>query len=540
MADARLEVSDAQGRRVVPLDKPAFTIGRRSANDLQLTGTDVSRDHAEILRSDGQYLVRDRGSRCGTYVNGAQVTEKRLSHGDRIQVGRTAGAQLLFLLHDKSADTGSRSGASGIVGGFRQVATLLEALRALGSSRVLDEVLTLVMDAAIDLTGAERGFVMLANERGELEPKLARMRGHMSLGGVRFDTSRKIPEQVFATGKELVIADLPEGNLADAHLATIAHGIRHVLCVPLLLVRYVDQPGAPIESRPTGVLYLDSREKGTLLSQATREALETLAAEAAVAIENAQLYRESVEKRRIDDELRIASQIQQALLPRSRTRGSFYDASGTSIACRAIGGDFFEYIDLPDGSFGFALGDVSGKGPPAALLTALLQGMFSTQAFAPVEPAEMLTRVNRALLARGIESRFATIFYAILRADGRLTYCNAGQNPPLLFSASGVRKLETGGMIVGLFPYASYQQEDVQLAAGDVLAIFSDGVSEALNGSGEEYGEARIQDAVAPNWLEPSDAVLQALLESVRGFAQGAPQNDDVTALIVRYTPKQS
>jgi serine phosphatase RsbU (regulator of sigma subunit) len=540
MADARLEVSDAQGRRVVPLDKPAFTIGRRSANDLQLTGTDVSRDHAEILRSDGQYLVRDRGSRCGTYVNGAQVTEKRLSHGDRIQVGRTAGAQLLFLLHDKSADTGSRSGASGIVGGFRQVATLLEALRALGSSRVLDEVLTLVMDAAIDLTGAERGFVMLANERGELEPKLARMRGHMSLGGVRFDTSRKIPEQVFATGKELVIADLPEGNLADAHLATIAHGIRHVLCVPLLLVRYVDQPGAPIESRPTGVLYLDSREKGTLLSQATREALETLAAEAAVAIENAQLYRESVEKRRIDDELRIASQIQQALLPRSRTRGSFYDASGTSIACRAIGGDFFEYIDLPDGSFGFALGDVSGKGPPAALLTAMLQGMFSTQAFAPVEPAEMMTRVNRALLARGIESRFATIFYAILRADGRLTYCNAGQNPPLLFSASGVRKLETGGMIVGLFPYASYQQEDVRLAAGDALAIFSDGVSEALNGSGEEYGEARIQDAVAPNWLEPSDAVLQALLESVRGFAQGAPQNDDVTALIVRYTPKQS
>jgi len=540
MPDARLEVTDGQGHRVVVLDKPAFTIGRRSANDLQLTGTDVSRDHAEILRNDGQYLVRDRGSRCGTYVNGAQVTEKRLSHGDRIQVGRAAGAQLLFLLHDRSGDTGSRTGASGVVGGFRQIATLLEALRGLGSSRVLDEVLTLVMDAAIDVTGAERGFVMLANERGELEPKLARMRGRMSLAGARFDTSRKIPEQVFATGKELVIADLPEGNLADAHLATIAHGIRHVLCVPLLLVRYVDQPGAPIESRPIGVLYLDSREKGTLLSQATREALETLAAEAAVAIENAQLYREAVEKRRIDNELKIASQIQQALLPRSRTRGSFYDASGTSIACRAIGGDFFEYIDLPDGSFGFALGDVSGKGPPAALLTAMLQGMFSTQAFAPVEPAEMMTRVNRALLARGIESRFATIFYAILRVDGRLTYCNAGQNPPLLFSASGVRKLETGGMIVGLFPHASYEQEDVQLAAGDSLAIFSDGVSEALNASGDEYGESRIQEAVAPNWLEPSDVVLQALLGSVRGFAQGAAQNDDVTALIVRYTPTRS
>jgi sigma-B regulation protein RsbU (phosphoserine phosphatase) len=535
--DARLEVTDALGRRVVALDKPTFTIGRRSANDLQLTGTDVSRDHAEILRADGRYLVRDRGSRCGTYVNGAPVTERHLAHGDKIQVGRTAGAQLVFLLHDKTADTASRSGASGIVGGFRQIATLLDALRGMGSSRVLDEVLTLVMDAAIDVTGAERGFVMLANERGELELKLARMQGRVSLSGTRFDTSRKIPEKVFATGREMVVADLREGDLADAHMGTIALGIRHVLCVPLLLVRYVDQPGAPIESRSTGVLYLDSREKGTLLSQTTRTALETLAAEAAVAIENARLYREAIEKGRIDEELRMASQIQQALLPKARTRGSFYDASGTSIACRAIGGDFFEYIDLPDGSFGFALGDVSGKGPPAALLTAMLQGMFSTQAFAPVEPAVMLTRVNMALLARGIESRFATIFFAVLTPGGRLTYCNAGQNPPLLFSASGVRKLETGGMIVGLFPHATYEQEEIQLGAGDSLAVFSDGVSEAMNPAGEEYGEERIQQAVAPNWLEPSDAVLQTLLASVRSFAEGAPQNDDVTALVVRYTP---
>jgi sigma-B regulation protein RsbU (phosphoserine phosphatase) len=125
-----------------------------------------------------------------------------------------------------------------------------------------------------------------------------------------------------------------------------------------------------------------------------------------------------------------------------------------SVACRAIGGDFFEYVDLSDGSFGFALGDVSGKGPPAALLTAMLQGIFSTQSFAPVEPATMLSRINQALVARGIESRFATIFFGIVSADGRLTYCNAGQNPPLLFTAGSIRRLETGGTIVGLFPHA--------------------------------------------------------------------------------------
>jgi hypothetical protein len=267
----------------------------------------VSRDHAEIVRGDGHYLVRDRGSRCGTYVNGAKVSEKQLSHGDRIQLGRAAGAQLVFLVHDGAPVGESRSSASAVVGGFRQIATLLDALRGLGSSRVLDEVLTLVMDAAIDVTGAERGFVMLANEHGELEPKVARMRGGTSIVGGRFETSRKIPEQVFATGTEMVIADLPDVHFADDHLATIAQGIRHVLCVPLLLVRYVDRPGAPVGSTPIGVLYLDSREKGTLLSQSTRTALEALAAEAAVAIENARLYREAIEKARIEEELSSAS-----------------------------------------------------------------------------------------------------------------------------------------------------------------------------------------------------------------------------------------
>ena len=534
MSEPRLEVNDPLGRRLVIINKQTFSIGRRSSNDLVLIGNDISREHAEIVETNGRYIVRDRGSSGGTLLNGGEITERPLEHGDRISIGRTSGTELVFLVDD--ASDSAISGAS-VAGGFRQVAALLDALRALGSSRVLDEVLLLVMDTAIEVTGAERGFIMLADQGGHLELKLARMRGKVSMSGSRFDTSRKIPEQVFATGETRIIADLRDGSLADAHGGTIALGIRNVLCVPLRLVRYVDAPYHGGDARAIGVLYLDSREKGTILSETARTALETLAAEAAVAIENARLYREATEKARLDEELRIASQIQQSLLPQARKNVGFCEAMGASVACRAIGGDFFEYIDLPDGSFGFALGDVSGKGPPAALLTAMLQGMFSTQSFAPVEPAEMMTRVNRALLARGIESRFATIFFAILRADGRLTYCNAGQNPPLLFSAAGVRKLETGGMIVGLFPHATYEQEEIQLRPGDLLAVYSDGVSEALNPAGEEYGDERLESAIAPNWLEPSDAVLQSLLESVRAFAKGAPQNDDVTAVIVRFTP---
>ena len=532
MPHARLEVHDSLGRRPVPIDKPVFTIGRRSGNDLHLMGSDVSRDHAEIAQADGRFLVRDRGSRYGTFVNGTQVSEHTLAHGDRIQLGRTGGAELLFLLDDTPVERQPTSA----VGDLRQVAALLEGLRALGSGRVLDEVLALVMDSAIELTGAERGFIMLANEAAELEMKLARARGHVTLPGTRFETSRKIPEEVFSTGEQKIVNDLLDGDLANVHMGTVALGIRHVLCTPLRLVRYVDRADASAEQKRIGVLYLDSREKGTLTSRATLAALDTLATEAAVAIENARLYRDSMEKARIEQELRIASQIQQALLPQGRRQGGFFDAMGASIPCRAIGGDFFDYLDLSDGRFGFALGDVAGKGPPAALLTAVLQGIFAAHTFVAVEPKETVSRVNIALIHRSIESRFATIFFGVLAVDGRLTYCNAGHNAPLLIGRRGVRRLEEGGLIVGMFEHATYEQETVQLDPGDILVVFSDGVSEALSAVNEEFGEHRLQEVISANSDVGPDVMLDNVLDAVRAFTKGAVQNDDVTAMIVRYT----
>ena len=247
---------------------------------------------------------------------------------------------------------------------------------------MLDEVLALVMDSALEVTGAERGFIMLASaeNENELEFKIARGRGRVTLSGKGFETSRKIPEEVFKTGQEKIVADLLDGDLANVHMGTVALGIRHVLCTPLKLVRYLDKADMPNVEKRIGVLYLDSRERGALLSRAARAALETLATEAAVAIENARLYRETLEKARMEQELRIAAEIQQALLPEPRRKGQFFDAVGQSVPCRSIGGDFFDYVDLPNGAFGFAVGDVAGKGAPAALLTAVLQGVFASQA----------------------------------------------------------------------------------------------------------------------------------------------------------------
>jgi serine phosphatase RsbU (regulator of sigma subunit) len=536
MSEARLEVNDALGKRVVPIAKPLFEIGRRESNDLRLAGSEVSRDHAEISLEGNRFTVKDRNSRYGTFVNGEQVTDRVLVHGDKIRLGRAGGAELTFLMADVPQPAVDRVTTTAI-GDLRQIAALLEGLRALGSGRVLDDVLSLVLDSAIEVSGAERGFIMLAIEGDELEFKMARGRGHTTLSGSSFATSRKIPEEVFRTGEPRLVADLLDGDLANVHMGTVALGIRNVLCVPLRLVRYVDKAENVGEERRIGVLYLDSREKGSLLSGSTRAALETLATEAAVAIENARLYRETMEKARMEQEMRIAAEIQRALLPRAGRAGAYFRAAAASLPCRSIGGDFYDYVDMGDGSLGFALGDVAGQGPPAALLSAMMQGVFAAQAATSDAPSKTITRVNLALYRRGIESRFVTLMYGVLDAAGKLVYCNAGHNPPLIIGAGGVRRLEVGGPIVGLFEGATYDEETVHLAPRDWLVVFSDGISEAMSVTNDEYGETRIIEIVQENAALDPSGLLDALFVDVHKFTHGAPQSDDITAMVLRYDP---
>ena len=531
---ARLQVDDPLGPRVVIIDKPVFRIGRKSESDLRSAGTDVSREHAEIVRlDDGRFVLKDRGSRCGTFVNDEQVTERPLRHRDQIRLGRSGSAQMTFLVDDASESHVSH--ASKVVD-LRPLTTLLDRLRGLGSSRVLEEVLVLVMDSAIDATGAERGFIMLAGPNGELEFKIARARGRVTLSGRSFATSQKIPQEVFETGRERIVADLRESDFAGQHLGTVALGIRHVLCTPLRVVRYLEQSSSDLEQRPIGVLYLDSREKGPLMSAAARGSLEAVAGEAASAIESARLYREATEKARMERELQLAAEIQRALLPEAMQSGPHFDVAAASIPCRSIGGDFFDYFNLAEGRFGFTLGDVAGKGPSAALLTAMIQGAFAAQVASTDSPAELMAHINRTLIRRAIQSRFVTVMYGVLGADGRLTYSNAGHNPPILVGRNGVRRFETGGLILGLFPHATYEEETVQLEDGDTLVVFSDGVTEALNEAGDEFGEERLLRCVGEHLGCATDVLLDTILATVRTFAASATQNDDVTALVLRYS----
>src|SRR6185369_9948436 len=403
-AAPRLVVTDPLGRRVIPIDKPLMTLGRRSETDVHVPGAGVSRVHAEIVTEQGVCRLRDCASRFGTYVNGERATDRILAHGDRITLGQSNDTEIVFAVGD-DAPSQERSSVAA-VSEIRHMATLLDGLRALGSGRVLDDVLTLVLDSAIDVTGAERGFIMLANRDNQLEFNLARARGHVTLSGRTFDTSRKIPEQVYATGRQTIVEDLMDSELAQLHTGTVALGIRHVLCTPLRLVRYVERAEQKGADELIGVLYLDSRERGALRSASATAALDTLSAEAALAIENARLYREALDKAKFEQELKVAAAIQQSLLPVATREGDFFSTAAASVACRAVGGDFYDYVDLPTGRFGFILGDVAGKGSPAALLAAAVLGMFSAEATYQTGAATLITRLNHGLFRRAIEARF--------------------------------------------------------------------------------------------------------------------------------------
>ena len=240
-------------------------------------------------------------------------------------------------------------------------------------------------------------------------------------------------------------------------------------------------------------------------------------------------------------EMRIAAEIQQALLPPRSRSDTWYAAAGASIPCRSIGGDFFEYFDLPDGRVGFALADVAGKGPPAALLAAMVQGIFDSHARRGDGPAATLARVNEAISAREIEARFATVFYAVLGRDGVLHFSNAGHNPPFVIRRRAVvGRLETGGLMIGPFKDAQFEEGMSRLEPGDVLVVYSDGVTDAEAPDGEQFGEERLLAALSGFGTESAEEIRDGLLGAIRTFVADRPPFDDVTVMTVRYLGQTS
>ncbi len=540
---ARLRYVDETGKECLAnIIPPRFAVGRSSTNDLVLSQMGVSRSHAEVLVQNGEYLLRDVGSKLGTYLNGVKVEEAKLTSGDRIQLGGLQGMVLVFqqsdLLQSLLSISDSKPEISLPVRDFKEIGMLLATFRALSSISLLDDLLALVVDTAIELTGAERGFIMLKEDDENLSFRCARNSYKRALDGSSFQTSRRIPLDVFKTGRRAVIKDLDYGDASEDHSATRRLGLRSISCVPLHYLAVHDSGIlSGIQSSETiGVLYVDSQSIGAGLSNTQIDALETLASEAAMAIYNARLYKDSQEKRRMEEQLTIARELQQALLPKPAIDLPHVRICCQNLPCHEVGGDYFDYLELGDGRLCFALGDVAGKGISAALLASVVQGIFSSQAFLDVPLPSVISNLNSNLTKRGTGNRFVTFFVGILDPDGNCSYVNAGHNPPFLLRRDGSKtELTEGGMVLGLFAGAQYQCDTVKLQPQDHLVLFTDGVIEARNVAGEEFGEERLNGLLQSNAGATAPEILTRLRDAVLSFSANAPQHDDITMMILGF-----
>ncbi len=314
--------------------------------------------------------------------------------------------------------------------------------------------------------------------------------------------------------------------------------LRSVVCVPLVHVRTGAAEDTIISSvdDTVGLLYMDSRQTAADLSAGNREILQTLALEASTILENARLLEEEREKQRMEEELKIAREIQLGLLPSTLPKDGWFRAAGSSVASHQVGGDYFDVRQASQDQWSAILADVSGKGVSSALLASLLQGAFLLASDGPVEIEQVMSRINRFLNERAKGEKYATVFYCTLNRDGVLYWANAGHPKPYLVRpGTELISLKTTGMPLGMLEIATYGVERLQLRSGDKLVIFSDGVSEAENASGQFFDRNGLREIIRANAAKSCADLHAVLMRAVEQFIQGADVVDDITLLVVEY-----
>ncbi|SRR5579883_232138 len=544
---AALLILNPSGQRSrVVLEPVPFTIGRHADNNLVLRDNRVSRNHARISAANGAYIIEDLNSRHGTWINGERVARHVLRNSDRIDFGVRESYQLTFTLEhgeinrmmEQISASASKS-ASGASENLAKLRSLVEVARAVQNSLSTQEVLTAVVDAALSVTGCERGFLLLRKD-GELDVSVARDREGRGLEADELCVPRSVIKRALHSRRDLLSMhfDPMAEQGVGPEVSVAALDLRSVVCVPLIQVRAASSEETRVAASiddTIGLLYMDSRISRADLSAGNRELLQTLAIEASTILENARLLEEERVKLRIEDELKIARQIQQGLLPPSLPAAGWFRAAGSSVPSTQVGGDYFDVRQIAPDLWGAVVADVSGKGVSSALLASLLQGSF-LMASGDIE--SILRRLNDFLLERTRGEKYATIFCAALHASGALKYINAGHPAPFLVSLDGrLRKLHTSAMPVGMIEGAPFQTVEEQLSPGDKVVIFSDGLTEAENSEGIFFDAERLRVALRENAAKDAAGLHAALLDAVDRFADGGVIRDDITALVIEFCP---
>ncbi|MEO8189614.1 MAG: SpoIIE family protein phosphatase [Acidobacteriota bacterium] len=526
-------------------------IGRGLETGLSIEDPTISRRHAALKRQDSEWWIRDLGSQNGTGVNGRSVTRPtRLHEGDLVRLGEVflefhrgtkgrpaAGRVSVVTLTDLAQSVirslpvvdpesawavGPEKDAGALARARRKVKVLSSIATAISETVDEDAMFRAVLEKLFDVfPQAERGFVMVREtEEGDLHSRAVRTRsGQRS----EISVSRTIVSEALTTRRGVLTLDASSDDRFGIQKSIRLIGIRSALCVPLIA-----------RERIYGIVGLDSKHERGAFDEEDLSLLVGVAGQTALAIANVRLHQEILDRELLDQDLALAKRIQAGFLPKALPRRDGFDFRAQYQSALEVGGDYYDFLELPGGQLGIAVGDVSGKGVSAALYMVKVRGEIRYHSAGRTDPAEILSRVNAAICRDPAdEGMFVTAVLIVLDPVWRrLVVASAGHMPPILRHADGrIAALETPrNAPLGARDDAEFPSGAFDLDPGDTVVVYTDGISEATGKGKQLFGDERLKAAIQSAGSTP-EAVLAAVLAAVARFTKGEPQSDDLTLL---------
>lgn len=536
-------------------------VGRLPECDIQLNSNTVSRRHAKVSQEGAGFFVEDLGSGNGTFVNGKQITSRTpIANGDRIKFGtllvrfegpaapppaapKTAAVRRAAMqdqdefgtvnidFSDDSEDDVEDAIQGNVAGGGfgtmsvrpeDKLKAVIDITRALTGETDLDAMLPKILDTLFAIfPQADRGCVVLKNpDNDQMIPKAYKHRRASEDATVKL--SRTILNKVLTEKRGILSADASNEFTASESISNLA--IRSMMCVPML-----NKQGEPI-----GVINIDTSNPMAQFSTEDLEILMTVAGQASLTYENAQLMKTWAEKQKQDGEMKIAMAVQRALLPVSLPKAPGYSFFASYDSAQAVGGDYYDCFRLTDDLICLSFGDVAGKGVPGALIMSRISSCVQNVMPFVHDPHEAIQKINNHMCANMVEGRFVTYQLIVLNTKThRLRMVNAGHMSPMIRKPDGSIE-EFSEDIVGLpigvmedYPY-DFVERDIN--PGEMIILFTDGVDEAMDPQGNLYTLERMRDFIKDG-PTTADEMGKALLADVRRHANGRAQNDDITIM---------
>ncbi len=533
----------------VHLRKSPLTLGRSVDNDLAYPHDPwLSRYHLCFELREKTWWLRDCESRNGTVLNSAPIKEaKAINSGDKVLAGHlsieirerpsevqrpvisfiskedqersTSEATFVTSLDRVLGKTGEPRLSRDSAVSSRMVSALIRAGQELVTHQPLEQLFETILHLALSAVEAKRGVILTLDE-GELQVRASK--------GDGFAISTLIRDQVLSDRRSLLISDAMRHDAFSKQESIVLSRVRSMMAAPL-------QTG----DRVIGLIYVDNGVILRPFSQDDLDLLTVMANVAAIRIEHARLAEIEESEKRMEADLTQASEIQRSLLPTEPPSYEGWELAGLNLPCRTVGGDYFDFIPYQDGRLAVVVGDVSGKGLPAALLMSSLQAKVQMLRETNPSPGQAVGTLNRSLTERCPLGKFITFFYALLDpASGVLEYSNAGHNYPLLLRLDGsVETLTGNGLVMGLFSAVHYDVKKTKLAPGDMLVLYSDGVTEAADSSDVEFGEKGLAEFLAVRKKVKCEDIVNELVEHMRKWRGYTSFADDFTIVLVRRTP---